>query len=130
MPKKVVMVVDDDIITLDTVAAILSKKKYYVIKSTSGREALKKLKKEMPDLMLIDVMMPGMNGIELIEKIRANPEIMKIKVALLTVLDFLSVLGNVKDRRKKLKELAIIDYIPKPFSNKILLEKVDKLIGH
>ena len=77
-----------------------------------------------PDLLLLDMMMPGMSGREVCEKIRSNPDTKDLKVAFLTVAKFSESGSNV------LKKLNVADYITKPFDNTDLLSRVKKIVGN
>ncbi len=120
---KRIMVVDDeqDIITL--VAAIFEREGYEVITAMSGQECLDKLEKAKPDLILLDMMMPGMSGREVCEKIRANPKTKNLKLAFVTVARFSEV------GKEKLKGMNVLDYITKPFDNADLTKRVKKMLG-
>jgi len=125
MSKKKIMVVDDEESLLQLVAAILGNEGYEVIQAANGKECLDKLKKETPDLILLDVMMPGMTGREVLENIRKNPKTKNIKVILLTVIRYVELGKLGKDMFKSLK---VIDYITKPFENDDLIKRVKKVL--
>lgn len=117
------MIVDDEPHLVELVGAILETEGYEVIKCHDGREALEKLKNIKPDLVLLDMMMPGMSGREVCEQIRKNPKIKNLKVIFLTVARF-SETG-----KKVLDGLKVSDYITKPFENEDLVKRVKKVIG-
>jgi len=123
MMSKTIMVVDDEPALLQLIEAILGTEGYNVIAVSNGREALEKLKKAKPDLVLLDMMMPGMSGREVCEKIRSDPKTKSIKVAFLTVAKF-SEAG-----RDTLKKMKVSDYITKPFDNDDLLKRIKKILG-
>ena len=120
---KTVMVVDDEDSLLELLRAILEASGYKVITASSGDECLKKLKAVRPDLVLLDMMMPGMSGRETCEKIRADPKTRNIKVAFVTVAKF------SESGKEKLKEMDVSDYITKPFDNADLVARVKKITG-
>ena len=115
------MVVDDEENLLELVKAVLEQEGFEVITASNGPECLEKLKKVKPDLILLDVMMPGMSGREILEKIRENPKTRNLKVAFLTVVRY-SEMG-----KKDLEKLHVLDYITKPFDNKELVRRVKKM---
>ena len=121
MSKKTIMIVDDEALILESVGEILSKEGYNVIKALSGPEALAKLRKRKVNLVLTDVMMPSMGGIELTKKIRKDPEFKDINLAFLTIISF------SKDQKQKLKNFKISDYIQKPFDSEDLIKRVNKI---
>ncbi|MFH1249211.1 MAG: response regulator [archaeon] len=122
MAKKV-MVVDDeqDIVTLLT--AVLENEGFKTISASSGQECLDKLKTAKPDLILLDMMMPGMSGREVCERIRKDPKTKNLKIAFVTVARF-SEIG-----KEKLKDMNVSDYITKPFDNDELIKRVKKILG-
>lgn len=121
MAKKI-LVVDDEESLLALLDAILDKEGYSVITASNGQDALQILDKQKPDLAILDMMMPGMSGREVCEKIRANPKTKDMKVIFLTVAKF-SETG--KDILSKMK---VSDYITKPFENEDLVKRVKKAL--
>lgn len=122
MQKKTIMVVDDEYVILETVQEILKEGGYNVITSLSGAGALVTLKKTKIDLILIDVMMPGMGGLELTRRIREE-----IKLKDLNII-YLSIITLSEAQKKKLKKFKILDYIQKPFDPEDLVRRVNKII--
>ena len=122
MAKKKIMVVDDESSLIELIRGILEEE-YEVITAMSGDECLKKLSTVKPDLILLDMMMPGMSGREVSEKIRKNPKTKDLKIAFVTVAKFSETGRNV------LKKMDILDYITKPFENEDLIKRVKKMVG-
>lgn len=123
MAKKTILVVDDEQPICKVVEDILKPVGYKVISVLSGQEALEELKKNKPDLILIDFYLPGMSGRELCEKIRADSNLKDIKVAFLTAAT-LSASGM-----KAIEAMNVLDFIKKPFEYKDLINRVKKMIG-
>lgn len=121
MAKKTILVVDDEYLILESIKEILKKAGYNIITALNGEEALIKLKEQKIDLALIDVMMPGMGGIELVKKIRQDKKMQNLKIAFISVLTFSEL------QKYKLKKFKIIDYIQKPFERKELTARVNKI---
>jgi len=121
--KKTVMVVDDETKILEVVQDILESEGFNVIKAQSGKDALRKLKKIKPDLILLDFFMPEMSGREVCEIIKSNKKLKNLKIVFLTVARF------SKKGMDKLKNIGILDYMQKPFENKELIKMVKKRIG-
>jgi len=121
--KKKIMIVDDEEGIVELVTAILEEEGYEVITAMDGKECLEKLKKVKPDLILLDMMMPGMSGREVCEKIRKNPKTKNLKIVFLTVARFSETGKNV------LKKLNVLDYITKPFDNKDLVRRIKNIVG-
>lgn len=122
MPKKV-MIVDDEESLIELVSAVLEQEGYDVLTAMNGEEALEKLKTAKPDLILLDMMMPGMSGREVCARIRENPKTKNLKVAFLTVAKF------SESGKGVLEKMKVLDYITKPFDNEDLVRRVKKLVG-
>lgn len=120
---KTILIVDDEENIREVVSAILEPEGYKIITASDGADCLEKLKTLKPDLILLDMMMPGMSGREVCEKIRANPKTKGLKVAFLTVARF------SESGKEELKKLGIIDYITKPFENADLIKRIKKVVG-
>jgi CheY-like chemotaxis protein len=121
MTKKI-MVVDDEESLIELVKAVLEHEGFDVIPAMNGEECLEKLGMVKPDLILLDMMMPGMSGREVCEKIRENPSTKDMKIAFLTVAKFSDV------GKDSLKKMNVLDYITKPFDNEDLVRRVKKLV--
>jgi DNA-binding response OmpR family regulator len=117
MMKKI-LVVDDEEDILHFLELVLQEKDYEVATASGGHEALTKAQMERPDLVLLDVMMPQMDGWEVLKLLRVDDATAKIPVAML------SARTEAKDRVQGLQEGAI-DYICKPFSLQELLSKIE-----
>ena len=123
MAKKIIMIVDDEQPINKVVEDIVEPEGYNVVSALSGSEALDKLKKVKPHLILIDFFMPGMSGRELCEKIRADSKLKDLKVAFITAATF-SASG-----RDELEKMNVLDTINKPFGYQDLIQRVKKMIG-
>jgi len=117
---KKIMVVDNEPDIVDLTRTVLELGGYAVVPSHSGEEALKKLEKESVDLVLLDIMMPGMSGWDVFNRIKKKNQ--GVKVA------FMSVLEISEKRRQVLLDEGLADYIMKPFDKETLLQRVDKLL--
>ncbi len=116
MAKKV-MVVDDEPDIRDSVKTILEAEGYEVAIAVNGDDCLKKYKQEKPDLILMDVMMPGTPPRLVIPKIKG------VKIA------FLSVVRMSDAEKEDLLKKNVVDYIQKPFDVDELVKRVKKIIG-
>ena len=117
-----ILLVDDTVENLRVLSGMLSLHGFDVRPVTSGREALDVVAHEPPDLVLLDVMMPEMNGFEVCAKLRGNPESHDIPII------FLTALSDVGD---KVKGFAAggTDYITKPFQLEEVLARVDNQLA-
>jgi CheY-like chemotaxis protein len=118
-----ILVVDDNEINLDLLAKILKLEGYLVSTAHSGMEAIQLAEKEKPDLAILDVMMPDMNGYELCRKLRKLPFSMQIPIVMLTAL------SSVGERDQAL-EAGANDIWSKPFDMDVLRQRIGELISH
>lgn len=115
-----ILVVDDEVDTVELIRTILKSEGHETIPAYDGRECLNILKKEKPDLILLDIMMPGMSGWDVLEKIREKHK--KMKVA------FVSIVEVSPERRKSLLNDGLSDYITKPFTADELVKRVKAML--
>ena len=120
--KRKILCVDDEEDILNFLELVLSEKGYEVVTASGGQEALTRAQMERPDLVLLDIMMPQMDGWEVLKLLRVDEETAEIPVAML------SARTEARDRVQGLQEGAI-DYICKPFSLSELLGKIDAIFG-
>ena len=120
---KQIMIVDDEFDIRLMVKKVLEVRGFEVVEASGGPEALERLRKERPDLVLIDFFMPGMTGRDLAEKIREDPKLKGLKLAFLTVAEF----GETG--MEELSTLGILDYIQKPFNKDDLVQRVKRMVG-
>ena len=118
--RKKILVVDDEDDILHFLELVLREKGYDVATASGGHEALTKAQLEQPNLILLDIMMPQMDGWEVLKLLRVDEETADIPVAML------SARTEAKDRVQGLQEGAI-DYICKPFSLQDLLVKIETI---
>ena len=116
-----ILLVDDEPDILEIVSYNLQQEGYQIITASNGRQAVEKAKKELPNLIIMDVMMPEMDGMEACEAIRKIPELSNVIIAFLTARseDYSQVAGF---------EAGADDYIPKPIKPKLLVSKVKALL--
>ncbi|MBN1134243.1 MAG: response regulator [Methanosarcinaceae archaeon] len=122
MTKKI-MVVDDEPDTVDLVKLVLETEGYEILVAYSGQEALDMIKINRPDLVLLDIMMPQMDGWMVRKKIVGNEETKDIPVVMLTAK------AQPIDKMIGLHVIGVIDYITKPFGRKELIDSVKKIVG-
>jgi twitching motility two-component system response regulator PilH len=120
MAIKNVLVVDDSPTDAHLISEILKKNGYQVITATSGEEGIAKAKSSKPDLILMDIVMPGMSGFEATRAITKDPETAGIPVIIC------STKGQETDKAWGLRQGAK-DYLVKPVNEKALMEKIGSL---
>ncbi len=118
----IVLVVDDDEFQHKLIGKLLEAKHYHPIFAASGIEALKIMRKIQPDIVLMDIMMPDMDGIETMQHLKAAPQFAKIPVIMITGK---SEGQTVKDSLKA----GATDFVVKPFDRATLTAKIDRALG-
>ncbi len=117
MPSGNILVVDDDEDILELVSYNLTKAGYKVAKATTGEEALKAARTKVPDLILLDIMLPGLDGFEVCNTLKRDPRTTNVPVIMLTAR------GEEPDVVAGL-EMGADDYITKPFSPRVMLARI------
>ncbi len=122
MSKGKILVVDDEINITQILQFSIGAEGYEVITAQNGEEAIDKARREQPDLIILDIMMPRIDGYEACRILKANPLTKNIPVVLLT--------AKGRDIDKRLgQEVGAIDYIVKPFSPNKLIDRIQKLLS-
>ncbi len=117
-----ILVVDDEPFICRSLTFVLRKNNYTVFEARNGEEALAAIKEHRPDLVFLDVMMPKINGFEVTERVRSDPELAAIKIILLTAK------GQESDREVG-KTAGANDYMTKPFSPTKILDRTREILG-
>ena len=120
MPKKI-LIVDDEPSVVVALQFLMQQQGYDVIVAESGEEALDHIYKYKPDLVILDIMLPGIDGYEVCEIVRLNPDYRKVKILFLTAR---------RDEVEIAKGLALgaDAYITKPFSNDKLVATINEVL--
>lgn len=121
MPKNKILIVDDEMIGRQLLEAVLLPSGYEIYLAADGFEAIEKAKMHIPDIVLMDVMMPEMDGYETVKQMKTIKELEKIPIIMVTALDD-------RDSRIKGLEQGAIDYISKPFDRIEILTKIKNRI--
>ncbi len=122
MSKGKILVVDDEIYIVHILDFSLGMEGYEVVTALDGEQALEKLVSERPDLIVLDIMMPKLDGYEVCKSIKSNSETRHIPVILL------SAKGRNVDQKLGF-DVGADDYITKPFSPRKLVERINQLLG-
>ncbi len=122
MSKGKILVVDDEIYIVHILDFSLGMEGYEVITALDGEQALEKVKTEKPDLIVLDIMMPKLDGYEVCKHIKSSASTQHIPVILL------SAKGRNVDQKLGF-DVGADDYITKPFSPRKLVERINQLLG-
>lgn len=121
MPNNTILIVDDQLSAREVLRGLLTGQGYNLVFASSGEEALRVAQFMIPDLILLDVMMPGMDGFEVCERIRTDTKLAEVPILLVTALD---------DRQSRLKGIrsGADDFISKPYDQNELRARVQTII--
>jgi two-component system alkaline phosphatase synthesis response regulator PhoP len=123
MSKGKVLVVDDEIYIVHILDFSLGMEGYEVATALDGEQALEKARADKPDLIVLDIMMPRLDGYETCRRLKADPQLKDVPVILLTAK------GRNVDQKIGF-EVGADDYITKPFSPRKLVDRINGLLGH
>ncbi len=134
MPLKI-LCVDDDVPQLTIMAAVLRKEGYIVETALDGNLGLKKAREWIPDLMILDIMMPGMDGYQVCKHLKADPDTSKIGVLMLTakggvdenVRESYQLATRVQDRNRGF-DVGALEFLTKPVKAKDLVQRVKAVL--
>ena len=115
-----VLIAEDDPNIVESLSFVLSRDGFAVSAALDGDEALRRLRSDPPDVMILDVMLPKRNGFEVLKLIKADPALQALPVIVLTAK------GQPQDRRMA-ESLGVADFMTKPFSNTEVLQAVRRL---
>jgi CheY-like chemotaxis protein len=116
--RKTVMVIDDSIVIRKMIEIALEEEDYNIITAISGKEGLETIERESPNLVILDMMLPDMNGIEVLKTIKTEK---KLPVIMLSGKDSPQLIETAR-------EVGVDDFLPKPFRDEELVEKVKTLV--
>jgi DNA-binding response OmpR family regulator len=120
--SKTVLIADDEPNIVISLEFLLEQDGYRVLLARDGHEALEAIEREVPDLVLLDVMLPRLSGYDVCQRIRQKPELAKVRVIMLTAR------GREVEVTKGLA-LGADAYVTKPFSTRDLLEQIRRQLG-
>ncbi len=121
MPKKI-LIVEDDKFLRELISRKLLGEGYDIVEAVDGEEGIKKIKEEKPDLVLLDLILPGADGFEVLSKTKEDPSLVSIPIIIL------SNLGQREDVEKGLK-LGAVDYMIKAhFTPGEIVEKIKTIL--
>ncbi|MFH1380517.1 MAG: response regulator [bacterium] len=119
--KRKILIVDDEVTTVQLIEFILEKNEFTACCAYSGLKAIQTAQQEKPDLILLDIMMPGLDGLEVCEKLKNDDQTKGIPII------FLTAMGQESDVARGIK-LGAESYIVKPFNPESLLLQIEKIL--
>jgi DNA-binding response OmpR family regulator len=119
---KRILIIEDDPAVLRAMSFMLEKEGYEVLTATNGLEGLTKAKGENPDLLILDVMLPGIDGFEICHRLRAESQTAQLPILML------SAKGQAADKAMGL-QVGANEYLTKPVERLVLLDKVKALLA-
>lgn len=117
------MIVDDEPDVLETIGTIIEHEGYEIVKVKNGQDCLEKIEKKIPDLILLDIMMPGLTAREVVNGIYKKKKFSKIKIIYVTAVDL-----SEKEKKDLLKQKQVIAFIQKPFKIEEITSNVRKAL--
>jgi DNA-binding response OmpR family regulator len=120
MASQAILAVDDDPAILDVVAQVLADEGYHVLTAGGGRVAVELAREQLPKLILLDLMMPEMNGWQVVAELRSSPQTRAIPILLLSARRDTALMAN---------HLGVSSYLEKPFDLDELVARVRRLLA-
>lgn len=117
-----VMIVEDEPNIVESLSFVFSREGWQVAAALDGETAIERLLSEPPDVLVLDVMLPPLNGFEVLKRLRAEPSLKHLPVLVLTAK------GQEKDRHTAMR-LGADAFVTKPFSNRDIVQQVRELAG-
>lgn len=124
MKKKIILVVDDEPDILETISEILNLEGYTVFTARDGNDCLEKLDDVIPDIILLDIMMPGLTTKEILDQIEQDKRLKDTKIIFITAVGMTEA-----EKEELLSREKVIDFIQKPFELDELLSKIRAVLG-
>ncbi len=123
MSAKTVMIVDDEPGVVALIARILEANNYRTIKARDGQECLERVKEDVPDVILLDILMPGLTTREILSALEKDSRLSTVKIILLSAVHLLEA-----EEKGLLAGKQVVDFIEKSFTTRRLIEAIKKAI--
>lgn len=115
-----VLIAEDEPHIVESLSFVLRRSGYEVSSVLDGEEAMQRIRSERPDMVILDVMLPKLNGFEVLKQVKSDPLLQSIPVIILTAK------GQAHDRRMA-EEIGVDGFMTKPFSNRDIVDEVRRL---
>jgi two-component system alkaline phosphatase synthesis response regulator PhoP len=122
-----ILIVDDDPDLVEAVTMILKSKKFDVVAAYNGKEGIEKVKRERPDLVVLDVMMPEKDGYSVCKELKSDPQWSHVPILLLTAVA--SHVPTTRFTQQMGMETEADDYIDKPVEPEVLVKRIETLLA-
>lgn len=115
-----VLITENEPHIIESLTFVLKREGYEVSSVLDGEAAVKRLRSDPPDIMILDIMLPKLNGFEVLKLVKSDPDLQSLPVIVLTAK------GQAHDRRMA-EEIGVSAFVTKPYSNRDLVEQVGRL---
>lgn len=124
MKQSRILVIDDSTTNIVLLEAVLTEKGYLIETALNAKEALMRLEKQIPDLILLDLLMPKISGFDFLEQLRRDERTKKTPVVVI------SALNTDDENFHKIKSLDAVDFLRKPIDIQYLISLVGRVLNH
>jgi two-component system cell cycle response regulator DivK len=122
MAGKTILIVEDNEKNMKLLRDVLGHRGYHTLEAVTGEDGVNLARTQLPDLILMDIQLPGISGIEAFEQLAANPQTQDIPVVAVTA-------SAMQQERLKIEAVGFAGYQPKPIQVKAFMAYVEKLLG-
>ncbi|HLO59952.1 MAG TPA: response regulator [Bacteroidales bacterium] len=122
MKQPRILVIDDSTTNIVLLEAILTEKGYHIESALNAREAFNRIEKQIPDLILLDLLMPKVSGFDFLDQLRKNE---KTKTTPVIVI---SAINSDDENARKIKDLEAVDFLRKPIDIQYLVNRVEEIL--
>jgi len=124
MKQPRILVIDDSTTNIVLLEAILTEKGYQIETALNAREAFMRIEKQIPDLILLDLLMPKVSGFDFLEQLRKDEKTRKTPVIVI------SAISTDEESTRKINDLGTVDFLRKPIDIQYLVKRVDEILSH
>ncbi len=122
MPKNKVLIIDDEKLIVKATSLVIRLAGYEILSAYDGKSGIALAKKVKPDLILLDIMMPGMDGWQVLKILKESPDVSDIPVIIFTAKEYIR-------GKEKSVEAGAVDYVTKPFEPDELIDAITRVLG-